>query len=44
MLDISNKNIITMTRGDTETISLPISTEVGENDKIFFGLMEPNQS
>ena len=52
MLDISNKNIITITRGDTETIPLRVFTDNGErkyssfpnkNDKIFFALMEPNQ-
>lgn len=53
MLDISNKNIITMTRGDNETIPLKLFTDnykkkyiffPNRNDKIFFALMEPNQT
>lgn len=53
MLDISNKNIITMTRGDNETIPLKLFTDnykkkyiffPNQNDKIFFALMEPNQT
>ena len=53
MLDISNNNIITMTRGDTQTIPLYIFTDNSKlthyaffpniNDKIFFAITEANQ-
>lgn len=54
MIDISNNNIITMSRGDNEKIALHLfhgtndrltnySYFPNKNDKVFFGLMEPNQ-
>lgn len=50
-IDSGNK-IITLTRGDTEIISFKSNTgsgiepkyyELKEGDKVYFGLMEPNQ-
>lgn len=39
---ISNNNIITLHRGDTFSIQITASS-VNENDKVYFGFMEPNQ-
>ena len=52
MFTQSKNNIITVNRGDTFTITLPINVgtptdprfhELVEGDKVYFGLMEPNQ-
>ena len=49
---ISNDNIITLSRGDTVNLPLfinegsdllPILYELKDNDKLYLGVMEPNQ-
>lgn len=52
MFNIAKNGIITITRGDSAETSLyinigtelePLITKLGENDKIYLGVMEPNQ-
>lgn len=51
MFNISNNQIITITRGDTASFTItinlgtelcPIIYDLLENDKVYFGIMEPN--
>ena len=52
MFDIAKNGIITITRGDSAETSLyinigtelkPFITKLGDNDKVYLGVMEPNQ-
>jgi len=52
MFDISANGIITISRGDSFTLNVAIDIgeplnsllyELGNDDKVYFGLMEPNQ-
>ena len=52
MFDIAKNGIITITRGDSAETSLyinigtelePLITKLGDNDKVYLGVMEPNQ-
>ena len=52
MFNIAKNGIITITRGDSAETSLyinigtelkPIKTALGKNDKVYLGVMEPNQ-
>lgn len=52
MFNIAKNGIITITRGDSAETSLyinigtelePLITKLGENDRIYLGVMEPNQ-
>ena len=52
MFNIAKNGIITITRGDSAETSLyintgtelkPVITRLGKNDKIYLGVMEPNQ-
>ena len=52
MYNITKNGIITVNRGDSFTISLPLNVgtpfnpeyyRLGEDDEVYFGLMEPNQ-
>ena len=52
MFNIAKNGIITITRGDSAETSLyinigtelePLITKLGDNDKVYLGVMEPNQ-
>jgi len=52
MFDVTNNNIITISRGDVAETSLyinlgtelePLNYELDENDRVYLGIMEPNQ-